>query len=189
MIVLRLYSVSDFRMDVHNEGKIEMRKDKLEKYVEDYIVEYKDSIYRLAYSYVRNTEDSLDIVQESIYKAFSSINSLKEPKFIKTWFYRIVVNTSIDFIRKGKKEILVDDEFLVHNDIGHRDTYDNIDLKRALDDLPNDYKTIIVLRYFEDLKIKEIATVLGQNVNTVKTNLYKGLDKLKININIDRQEV
>lgn len=160
-----------------------MRRSKLEKYVENYIIEYKDSIYRLAYSYVKNNEDSLDIVQESIYKAFESIDTLREPKFIKTWFYRIVVNTSIDFIRKRKKEILVDEEFMLNNDIGHIDTYRDIDLKRALDDLPEDYRIIIILRYFEDLKIKEISEVLGENINTVKTKLYKGLDKLKININ------
>jgi RNA polymerase sigma-70 factor, ECF subfamily len=160
-----------------------MKRSKLEQHVENYITEYKDSIYRLAYSYVRNAEDSLDIVQESIYKAFISIDSLKEPKFIKTWFYRIVVNTSIDFIRKRKREILVGEDFLLSNDIGHRDTYTDIDLKRALDDLPEDYRIIIILRYFEDLKIKEISEILDQNINTVKTKLYKGLDKLKININ------
>lgn len=166
-----------------------MRRSKLEKYVEGYITEYKDAIYRLAYSYVKNPEDSLDIVQESIYKAFSSIDSLKEPAFIKTWFYRIVVNTSIDFIRKRKREILIDEEFIFNNDAGHTDTYRDIDLERALDDLPEDYRIIIILRYFEDLKIKEIAEVLDENINTVKTKLYKGLDKLKININIDSQEV
>ncbi|WP_075724091.1 RNA polymerase sigma factor [Tissierella creatinophila] len=166
-----------------------MRKVELEKYVEDYIIEYQDAIYRLAYSYVRNVEDSLDIVQESIFKAFSSIDSLKEPQFIKTWFYRIVVNTSIDFIRKRKREVLVDDESLLYNDIGRIDIYEDIDLEKALNELPNNYRTIIILRYFEDLPLKEIASILGQNINTVKTNLYKGLKKLKININIGDKEV
>lgn len=166
-----------------------MRRKNLERCVEDYIIDYKDSIYRLAYSYVRNVENALDIVQESIYKAFSSINSLKEPEFIKTWFYKIVVNTSIDFIRKRKKEILVDDEFILYNDLGHSDVYGDIDLQKALSELPQDYRTIITLRYFEDLKIKEIAMVLDLNENTVKTKLYKGLDKLKVDINIERQEV
>ncbi len=165
-----------------------MQGSKLEKYVEDYIIEYKDAIYRLAYSYVKNPEDSLDIVQESIYKVFSSIDSLKEPDHIKTWFYRIVVNTSIDFIRKRKREVLVDEEFLLKKDIGHRDDYSDVDLQQALDSLPDDYRIIIILRYFEDLKIKEIAEILDQNINTIKTKLYKGLDKLKMDFNLDSQE-
>lgn len=185
----RLYSVRSFTMYIKNEGKLKMRRKNLERCVEDYIVDYKDSIYRLAYSYVRNVENALDIVQESIYKAFSSINSLKKSEFIKTWFYKIVVNTSIDFIRKRKKEILVDDEFILYNDLGHSDVYGDIDLQKALSKLPQDYRTIITLRYFEDLKIKEIAMVLDLNENTVKTKLYKGLDKLKVDINIERQEV
>lgn len=156
----------------------------LEKYVEDYITEYQDVIYRLAYSYVRNTEDSLDIVQDSIYKAFSSIDSLKEPQFIKTWFYRIVVNTSIDFIRKREKEILINADILNIKNTVQSDSYKDIDLKRAIEDLSDDYRTIVLLRYFEDLKIKEIAEILNQNVNTVKTKLYSALEKLKINTNI-----
>lgn len=165
-----------------------MNRSKLLKYVEDYIIEYKDTIFRLAYSYVKNPDDSLDIVQESIYKGISSIDSLKEPEHIKTWFYRIVVNTSIDFIRKRKREVLVDEEFLLINDIGDRDDYTNVDLQRALDNLPDEYRIIIILRYFEDLKIKEIADILDQNINTVKTKLYTGLEKLKIDPNVASQE-
>lgn len=165
-----------------------MKRSKLEKYVENYVIEYKEVIYRLAYSYVKKPDDALDIVQESIYKAFSSIDCLKEPKFIKTWFYRIVVNTSLDFIKKRKREVLVDKDFLINNEVAHTDIYSDIDLEKALDDLPYDYRTIIVLRYFEDLKISEIAEILDENINTVKTKLYTGLRKLKINVNIDSQE-
>lgn len=166
-----------------------MRKKDLEKYIENYVTDYKEVIYRLAYSYVRNSQDALDIVQESIYKSFVYMDSLKDPKAIKTWFYRIVVNTSIDFIRKRKREILVDKEFLLNNDTGHRDDYKNIDLETALYQLPHDYRIIIILRYFEDLKIKEIAEVLDLNINTVKTRLYKALEDLKIEIKEDSQEV
>ena len=58
--------------------------------------------YRLAYSYVKNADDALDILQESIYKAISSIESLKDSSYIKTWFYKIIVNTSLDFLEKER---------------------------------------------------------------------------------------
>ncbi|MBW4875114.1 MAG: sigma-70 family RNA polymerase sigma factor, partial [Paeniclostridium sp.] len=61
----------------------------------------------------------------------------------------------------------------------------DIYLEQALDRLPEEYKSIIMLRYFEDMKIEEIANVLQQNINTVKTKLYKGLRRLKIKINTE----
>ena len=63
----------------------------------------------------------------------------------------------------------------------------NLDLKKNLDDLPEKYRIIIVLRFFEDLKIEEIAKILDENVNTVKTRLYQGLKKLRINIESERR--
>jgi len=86
-----------------------MGKDNLEKQIVDYVIKNKESHYRLAFSYVKNTDDALDIVQESIYKAISTLDTLKTPSYLKTWFYRILVNTSIDFLRKRKKLMVVDD--------------------------------------------------------------------------------
>ncbi len=63
------------------------------------------------------------------------------------------------------------------------DEYENIDLNNALDELPGDCRSIVILRFFEDLKIEEIAQILGENVNTVKTRLYKSLNKLRIEMN------
>lgn len=162
-----------------------MKRKDLEKQFEDYIIEHKEAIYRLAYSYVKNPDDALDMVQESIYKGFLSLDSLKNPRAIKTWFYRIVVNTSLDFIRKSKREIIVDEEYLINNASGNSDSYSDIDLSRALDKLPDNYRTIIILRYFEDLKLNEIAQILDININTIKTRLYKGLGLLRIKMDVD----
>lgn len=159
-----------------------MRKKDLEEKVTNYIIDNKEKYYRLAYSYVKNPDDTLDIVQESIYKALSSINKLKNPDYINTWFYRIVVNTSLDHLRKQKKIDIVDAVTLEKYSDGIHDNYQNVDLLRALDELPVGYRSIIVLRYFEGLKIEEIANVLNENVNTIKTRLYAALKKLKIKL-------
>ncbi len=156
--------------------------DNLENQLEDFIIKNREPFYRLAYSYVKNVDDSLDVVQESIYKAFSSIDSLKDFGYIKTWFYRIVVNVSLDFLRKKKREIITDEDFLLANDTGTIDNYADIDLENALESLPEDYKSIIVLRFFEDLKLEEIAVILEKNISTVKTRLYKGLEMLRISM-------
>lgn len=157
----------------------------LENQLKDYIVNNQELFYRLAYSYVKNVDDALDVVGESVYKAFSSIDSLKNCDYIKTWFYRIIVNTSLDFLRKRKREILTDKEFLLDQNEGVMDQYSDVDLKRALDALPETYKSIIVLRFFQDLKLKEIAEVVDENVNTVKTKLYKALEMLRISMDVE----
>ncbi|MDQ0216151.1 RNA polymerase sigma-70 factor (ECF subfamily) [Oikeobacillus pervagus] len=146
------------------------------------ITTHKEDFYRLAYSYVKNQEDALDIVQESIKKALISIEAIKEPNSIKSWFYKIVVRTAIDFLRKQKKWILTDDQTIDFLSHGKEDSYENFDLHNALDELPLQYKTVIVLRFFEDLKLEEIAEIVEENLNTVKTRLYRGLKLLRITI-------
>jgi RNA polymerase sigma-70 factor (ECF subfamily) len=165
-----------------------MGKKTIEMQIADYVMKYQDSHYRLAYSIVKDPYDAQDVVQESITKAFSSKKSLKEPDYIKTWFYRIEVNTALDFLRKRNKTVPSDEEMLAGQDSGEYDEYPNFDLQKALDELPVNYRSVVVLRYFEDLKIEEVAEVLNENVNTVKTRLYKALQKLRITMN-DVKEV
>lgn len=151
------------------------------KKVEKYLIENREYYYRLAYSYVKNEADSLDIIQESIIKALTSIESLKEIEKVKSWFYKIVIRTSIDYIRKNKKyNDMIDISEIINN--GKSDEYKDLDLYKALDELDETYKTIIILRYFEDMKINDIADILYENPSTVKTRLYAGLKKLKIDI-------
>ena len=151
------------------------------KKVEKYIIENREYYYRLAYSYVKNEADTLDVIQESIIKALISIESLKEIEKVKSWFYKIVIRTSIDYIIKNKKyNDMIDISEIINN--GKSDQYKDLDLYKALDELDETYKTIIILRYFEDMKINDIADILDENPNTVKTRLYAGLKKLKIDI-------
>ncbi|MCW0720537.1 sigma-70 family RNA polymerase sigma factor [Clostridioides difficile] len=149
--------------------------------VEKYIIDNKDSFYRIAYSYTKNEEDALDVVQEAMYKALYSAENIKEVNYIKTWFYKILVRTSIDFIRKNRKYNNMTDIDLI-DETGEYDKYTDLDLRRALEELPIEYKSIIILRFFEDLKIEEVAIILDENVNTVKTRLYTALKKLKLKI-------
>jgi RNA polymerase sigma-70 factor, ECF subfamily len=162
-----------------------MKKLKQEQALIQLITEYKENIYRLAFSYVKNKEDALDIVQESIQKALLTIGDLKEEHKLKSWFYKIVVNKSLDFLRKRKRINVVDGETLEFLGKGNHDVYQNIDLERCLDNLPEKFRTVIVLRYFEDLKIEEVAEILQENQNTIKTRLYRALSMLRIEMDIE----
>lgn len=161
---------------------------KSQKELEKYIIENKGKFYRIGYSYTKNADDALDIVQEALLKAMSSMKTLKTPDYFNTWFYRILINTALDFLRKKKRTLPADEEFFSANVEGRADDYSDMDLQRALDSLPENYKSVIILRFFEDLKIQEIARILDVNENTVKTRLYKSLKILRIKLS-DEEDI
>lgn len=166
-----------------------VKNKELEKLLTDLIIAEKEKFYRLAFSYVKNKEDALDIIQESIHKALKSVYSLERPEGLKSWFYRIVVNTSLDLLRKQKREISVDEETLEFVSPNSNDTYENVDLTRGLDQLPPKYRVIIILKFFEDLTLREISEILHENENTIKTRLYRALKMLRIQIEDKGQSI
>ncbi|QPQ32616.1 sigma-70 family RNA polymerase sigma factor [Lysinibacillus sp. JNUCC 51] len=159
-----------------------MNKTDLGTYITDFVMQNQEKYYRVAYQYVRNREDALDVVHDAIKKAYSNMNSLKNPEYIRTWFYRIVVNTALDLLRKQKKNIVIDDEILSNLDTGMMDKYEDVDLNNSLNALPEQYRSVIILRYFEDFKLGEIAEILNENLSTVKRRLYKALQILRIDM-------
>lgn len=128
-----------------------MRKKYLEQQIAEYVVKYQENHYRLAYGYVKNADDALDIVQESIYKAIAAMASLKNPNSIKTWFYRILVNSSLDFLRKRKMVDIVDEQTLSNLGLGTVDCYKDFDfdLQKALENLPDRCRTVIILSFLK----------------------------------------
>ncbi|MTI65840.1 MAG: sigma-70 family RNA polymerase sigma factor [Firmicutes bacterium] len=144
-----------------------------------YIQNNQNTLYRLAYSYVKNKQIALDIVQESIYKALKNVDKLKQSKYMKTWLYRIIVNTSISYIRKNRDILITDDMIEIHGD-NDEDIAQKMDLYDAIDKLDEKHKTVVILRYFKDMKFDDISKLIQCNINTVKTRLYSATDKLKV---------
>ena len=159
-----------------------MKHSPMESLFVSFIRANKERFYYLAYSYTKNEQDALDVVQDSIQKALLSLSTLKDEQHMKSWFYKIVVRTAIDFLRKHKRLQVMDHEKLVVISPQQTDTYDNIDLTGALNNLSRSYREVIILRYFEDLKIEDVAHVLDINVNTAKSRLYKALRLLRIEL-------
>lgn len=144
--------------------------------IERIILEKYNSYYRMAMSFVHNEADAADIVQEGAYKAIKNSDSLKHIEYAETWVYRIMMN---EIYRRLKEKRIrsIDEENFMEPQI--EDTYENIDLMRALNSMSDIDKAVIQLKYFEGLKLDEIAYVLGENLSTVKSRLYRGLKKLK----------
>lgn len=146
----------------------------------EYIKENQDKLYKIAYTYTKNKDLSLDIVQEAVTKALENIHKLKQEEFVKTWFYRILINEALQSVKRNKKHIeyeLIDNEAYYHGD--EENIVENIDIYNKIEKLNNKLKTVIILRFFENLKIEEIAVITKTNTNTVKSRLYKGLNEIK----------
>lgn len=147
--------------------------------ITDFILENRELLYRLAFGYAQNTEDALDIVEDSIYKALSSEKSLVKPEAVRSWCCRIVVNSALDFQRRRRKQTVFSEDEM-ENAMPVTDKYQDFDLREALSKLPARNRTILGLRFYEDMKLPEIAEVLGENLSTVKTALYSSLEKLRL---------
>ncbi len=145
---------------------------------EKILIDQYERFYRLAYSYVHNEADALDVVQESACKAITQCKNLKDTEKLLPWLCRIVVNTSLDLLRSQVKEQPTEDL----PETATVDKYEEFDLKEALNRLEPKNCTIIILRYFEDMKIEDIALVVDENVNTVKARLYRSLKKLRVQL-------
>ena len=146
----------------------------------EYIKENQDKLYKIAYTYTKNKDLSLDIVQEAVTKALENIHKLKQEEFVTTWFYRILINEALQSVKRNKKHIeyeLIDNEAYYHGD--EENIVENIDIYNKIEKLNNKLKTVIILRFFENLKIEEIAVITKTNTNTVKSRLYKGLNEIK----------
>lgn len=147
----------------------------------------KEKYYRVAYTYVKNKEDALDIVHDAIVKALQKMDLLRKREYLATWFYRILINESISYIRKNRKVVYLDeldDAQLPATEEMDREQY--ITLYSAIDDLSPELKTILILRFFEDMKLDEIAEITSLRLSTVKARLYKALKLLKIDMEGDK---
>ena len=147
-----------------------------------YIIKNQVKFYRLAYTYVNCKEDALDVVQNAICKALEGYEKIRNIESIKTWFYRVLVNESINYIKWRKREAVADMQQVgsVYIEKGYEPSSG---LYEEINRLPLDVQVVIKLRFYEDMSLKEICEIVDLNLNTVKAKLYRGLRSLKHEMN------
>jgi len=143
-----------------------------------FITENKEMMYRVAFGYLRDETKALDAVDEAVYLGYVHRKDLKEPKYLKTWVTRILINECFKVLRKGKRELNM--EVLPENSSGLEE--DSIGLKLAVNNLPEELRKIIVLRYYGGYKISETAEILEIPEGTVSTRSRKALEILRIEV-------
>ncbi|WP_373600227.1 sigma-70 family RNA polymerase sigma factor [Paraclostridium bifermentans] len=139
---------------------------------------HKASLYKIAYSYVKDEQKALDILQETVYKGLINIEKLKEAKYFKTWITKILINTSIDYSKKEEKIVYIE-ETILSEDHKNISIEDKLDLYDAIDMLSDNYKMVIILKYFNDMTDEQIAKNMDIPINTVKSHLRRAKEKIK----------
>lgn len=146
----------------------------------EYIKKNEEKLYRIAYTYTKNQENALDVVQEAITKSLENISKLRNEEYVKTWFYRILINEAIKASKNTKSFI---DYETITNELSSQsnenELIENIDTFAIIQKLKPKLKTVIILRFFENLKIEEIAYITKTNTNTVKSRLYKAIEDIR----------
>ena len=130
------------------------------------------SFYKTAKALLENEDDIEDALQDALETAYRSIESLQEPKYFKTWMTRIVINKCYDILRKKRKIIPFESEFM--DNIQKETNFDeNVEMKLILEKLDKDFKEIVILYYYNDFKQEEIAKILEIPKGTVKSRLHR----------------
>nr|WP_305121006.1 sigma-70 family RNA polymerase sigma factor [Saccharibacillus sp. JS10] len=145
-------------------------------------------LYRIAYSYLRSNADALEILQEVSYRAWRKRASLKDEKLFDSWIIRILINCCMDELRRRKRVIPVEHirEDQIGSSISQMQSNDHLDLQAALERMPKKYKHILILRFYHDMTLAEIAEILGKSESTVKSRLYRSLKQMRIKLEADQ---
>jgi RNA polymerase sigma factor (sigma-70 family) len=142
------------------------------------------TVYRTAYYVLGNEQDALDAAQEALIRIYNKIHTYEEKAKFTTWVQRIVTNLCIDQVRKRKDSISIDEHELpledpqnVEGEVERMDLSN--DIKKAIEQLPEHHRAVIVLRYVQDLSYTEISDTLDLPINTVKSHLFRARQQLQ----------
>ncbi len=164
-----------------------------QKAYEELVTRYRGPLQNVMYRMVRSMEESEDLVQEAFMKAFASLSNFNFEYSFSTWLYKIATNNCIDHLRRKKLQTTSIDAPIEYKDSSY--TFEIPDLtyypdkemmrnernsliKRAIDSLPEKYKTVIYLRHSDELSYEEIAEMLKVPIGTVKARIFRAREML-----------
>ncbi len=173
-----------------------LSKEELQKQIdfESEMLPHLDAIYNFALKLTAEPNDAEDLVQETIVKAFRFFNSYEKGTNAKAWLFRILKNSYINIYRKKSRQPnQVDyDEVATYyesvrsdykettdlEDLMYREMMDD-DVTKALSDLPEDFRTVVMLCDIEGFTYEEIANMLDVPIGTIRSRLHRGRNLLK----------
>lgn len=148
------------------------------------VLSVKDQAYKIAYSYLRNEQDSIDTVYNAVEKALLNYKKLKDKSFFKTWFIRIIINECKMLLRKRSKVISIADSLYKDELYSHQGKEGEIDLETALNQLNQSDRIFIYMKYYMGYTLSEIANIFKLPEGTIKTKIYSNLKMIKEKIKV-----
>lgn len=142
------------------------------------VSQQKRNLYGIAYSYLRNDADALEILQEATCRAWIKRKTLNDSDRFTPWLIRILINCCMDELKHRKRKITEEPQ-RYEGGIMELASDRRLDMEQALDNVKPKYRQVLVLKYYRDMTITEIAEVLEKPEGTIKTWLNKGLQQLR----------
>lgn len=139
----------------------------------------REKYYRLAYCYTKNEQDALEILSEATYKGYCHLHQLRQPEHFDTWMSRIIIFEAYHFLKQKKRWVSYEECMAEPDENRFREIEESIDVYRCLDKLSAGERTLLILKYFEERSFKEIAEILLIPESTVKSKIYRLLEKIR----------
>jgi RNA polymerase sigma-70 factor, ECF subfamily len=152
---------------------------------ENYLKEYKDDVYRVAYYYTKNKDDAEDLSQEAFMRAFRFFSKFRPDTNFKSWILKIMRNIYITNFNKNKNQVEITKTSEEYEFMGTNLEDKMIDemrinlIRESIQLLPDDFKEVILLCDIEGLSYEEIAKIIKIPVGTVRSRLHRGRLLLK----------
>lgn len=148
--------------------------------------EYSDAIFRYCLYQTSDREKALDLTQDTFIKTWEYLSQGNKVDNLRAFLYKVAGNLIIDYRRKKKSDSLdqmTEGGFDVKDTTDEMERTENVFEKdlalKVIDQLEEKYKDVLILRFVEDMSIKEIAKVMHQNENNISVRIHRGLQKLK----------
>ena len=173
---------------------LESAADRTTRFERDALV-FTNQLYAAALRYTKNPEDARDLVQDTYLKAFASFHQFEEGTNLRAWLYRVLTTTFINTYRKGQRQPKVSNNELEDWQVARAQSHtsdqgksaeqealENLpdsDIKRALQEIPEEFRMVVYLADVEGFSYKEIAEIVGAPAGTVMSRLHRGRKQLR----------
>jgi RNA polymerase sigma-70 factor (ECF subfamily) len=143
------------------------------------INKYYNMLFVIAYKYTRDTFNSEDAVQDTFLKLYRAHKGFESEEHIKNWLIRVTINECINIVKKNRKILLIDQEYI--NNLPDTSDADekNEEIRKCVMSLKDNYKNVIILFYYDNYTIREISNILKMSESNVKVTLNRARKKLK----------